>query len=84
MAPATLPVIAPIAHVKPLVVLAVKAIFGLVPLHVLTVDELVMDGVGNTVTVIAKGVPVHKPAVEVGVTMYCTVPFVELLRLVSV
>lgn len=84
MPPVTLPVIAPTVQIKLLVTLAVKVIFGLVPLHVLTVDVLVIAGVGYTVTVIANGEPGHKPAVEVGVTIYCTVPFVELLGLVSV
>jgi hypothetical protein len=50
-APVTLPVIAPTVHVKLLGVLAVNAIFGLVPLQILT-GGLVTDGFGLTVTVI--------------------------------
>ena len=77
------PVIAPIVHAKVLAALAVNAKFVLVPLHIVLDEALVTRGVGLTVTVIVNGVPTHNPAVEVGVTMYCTVPAAALLGLVS-
>ena len=66
----------PIAHAKLLETLAVKAILGLVPLHVVAVVLLVIDGAGFIVTVIVVGFPTQLPVVEVGVTIYCTLPFV--------
>jgi hypothetical protein len=48
------------------------------------VAALVTDGFGLTVTVIVKAAPVHVPVVEVGVTIYSTVPAVALLGLVFV
>lgn len=83
LAPVMPPVIVPIVQVKELGVLAVKAILGLVPLQVLAVGAFITEGFGFTVTVIVKGSPAHEPVVEVGVTMYCTVPAVTLLGLVS-
>ena len=47
-----LPVIVPIVQVKVLAALAVKLIFGPVPLQVDAVDAVVTAGVGLTVTVI--------------------------------
>ena len=64
------PVIVPIVHEKLLAMLAVKVIFGPVPLQVLAVAALVTAGVGFTVTVIVKAEPAHEPVVEVGVTRY--------------
>jgi hypothetical protein len=78
------PVIVPSVHVKLLGALAVSEIFGLVLLHIATVAGLVTTGVGFTVTVMLYGVPTHPPVVEVGVTIYSTVPAVELPGLVSV
>ena len=69
VAPVIAPVIAPIVQAKLLGALDVKVIFGPVPLQVLAVEELVTIGVGLTVTVIVKGVPVQEPVVAVGVTM---------------
>jgi hypothetical protein len=46
LAPVILPVIVPIVQAKLLGKLEVKMILGPVPLHVLTVDELVTDGLG--------------------------------------
>jgi hypothetical protein len=83
VAPATLPVTAPIVHVKLPGVLAARAIAGLVPLHVLAVAGLVTAGLGLTVTTILYGAPGHDPVVEVGVTRYSTVPVAALLGLVS-
>lgn len=77
-----LPVIVPTVQVKVLGVLAVNAILGPVPLHVLAVAAVVTTGVGLTVTSILYGVPAHDPVVEVGVTRYSTVPAAELLGLV--
>jgi len=53
---------------KPLGALAVKVIFGLVPLQVLAVGELVTVGVGLTVTVIGYAAPAQFPVVDIGVT----------------
>jgi hypothetical protein len=64
--------------------LAVKLILGPVPLQVVAVLVVVTTGLGFTVTVMVKGVPEHEFTVEVGVTIYCTVPAVVLLGLVSV
>jgi hypothetical protein len=70
-------------QVKLLGAVAVRAIFGPVPLQIFTVAALVTDGFGLTVTVIVKH-SVHVPVVEVGVTIYSTVPAVALLGFVSV
>jgi hypothetical protein len=83
-APVMLPVTVPIVHVKVLEVLADNARLGLVLLQIASVAELVTTGLGLTVTVIVNGEPAHPPVVEVGVTIYCTVPAVELLGLVRV
>ena len=84
LAPVILPVIVPIVQVKVLDALAVKPIFGPVPLQVAAVDAFVTAGVGLTVTVIGNADPAHEPVVEVGVTLYITVPAVALLGLVNV
>jgi hypothetical protein len=78
------PVIVPIVHVNVLGALAVKLILGPVPLQVVAVLAVVIIGFGFTVTVIVKGIPGQEPDVEVGVTIYCTVPAVMLPGLVSV
>ncbi len=83
LAPVMPPVIVPTVHVKVLGALAVSAMFGLVPLHVDAVLAVVTAGVGCTVTVMVYGAPGHEPVTEVGVTMYRTVPALELLGLVS-
>jgi len=79
-----LPVIVPSVHAKVLCALDVNTIFGPAPLHVLAVALLVTTGVGLTVTTMLYGEPTHEPVVEVGVTRYCTVPAVELEKLVRV
>ena len=38
------------------------------PLQILLVDELVITGIGFTLTVIVVALPAHEPVVEVGVT----------------
>jgi hypothetical protein len=78
------PVIVPIVQTNVLGVLAVKVIFGPVPLHVLAVGAFVIAGVGNTVTVavMVNGAPTQ-PAFEVGVTTYSTLPDETELGLVS-
>ena len=78
------PVIVPIVQLKVLDALAVSDIFGPVPLHIEAVVAVVTLGEGLTVTVIVVDGPVHKPPVETGVTIYCTVPAVELLGLLNV
>src|SRR6266542_5270044 len=74
----------PMVQLNVLPALAVKPILVEVPLQMVFVAAVVTTGVGFTVTVMVKGLPVHEPAVEVGVTMYCNVPAVELLGLVNV
>ena len=83
LAPVTLPTMAPIVHVKVLAVLADKNKVVPVPLHIVFVEVFVILGVGYTVTVIVKGLPTQEPAVDVGVTIYCTEPENALLGLVS-
>ena len=78
------PVIVPIIQVNVLAAFAVKVMFVPVPLQIVFVAAVVTVGAGFTVTVIVRGVPGHEPAVEVGVTIYCTVPAVVPLGLVSV
>ena len=78
------PVIVPIVHVNVLGALAVKLILGPVPLQIVAMLDVVTTGFGFTVTVMVKGVPAQEPDVEVGVTIYCTVPALVLLGLVSV
>ena len=68
LAPVMPPVIVPMVHANVLGRLAVKAMFGDVPLHVLAVAALVTAGFGLTVTVIVKGAPGHEPVDEVGAT----------------
>ena len=65
-------------------VLEVKFKFVLVPLQILAVVGLVTAGVGFTVTVIVNGAPTHEPVMEVGVTIYSTVPAVVLPGFVSI
>ena len=64
----------PIVHAKVLGTLDVKGIFVPNPLHILFVAALVTAGFGFTVTTIEKGTPTHKPVVDVGLTLYSTVP----------
>ena len=84
VAPDILPIIVPTVHVKLLGALDVNTIFGLVPLHMLTVAKLVTAGLGLTATIILYAEPTHNPVVEVGVTRYSTEPDVALLGLVSI
>jgi len=84
LAPVIPPVIVPTAQVKELAVLAVKLMLGLVLLQIDVVGEVVICGVGLTVTVITKGAPTQLPVTDVGVTMYSTFPAVLLLGFASV
>src|SRR5258707_14125988 len=84
LAPVIPPVIVPIVQLKLLATLAVKLMLGPVPLQIVFALAVVTIGVGFTVTVIVYGAPGHDPVVEVGVTIYSTVPAVILLGLVSV
>jgi hypothetical protein len=54
VAPVILPVMVPMVQVKLLGAVAVRAIFGPVPLQIFAVAVLVTDGFGLTVTVIVK------------------------------
>src|SRR6266542_421188 len=74
----------PLVRLHVLAALAVKLILVEAPLQMDFVAAVVTAGLGFTVTVIVKALPAHEPAVEVGVTRYCTVPAVELLGLVNV
>jgi hypothetical protein len=85
LAPLMLPVMVPTVQVNVLAAVAVRAILVAVALHMVAMFEVVTTGVGLTVTVIVYGVPAQAgEVVEVGVTMYWTVPAVALLGLVSV
>jgi hypothetical protein len=84
IAPVMPPVIVPTAHVKLPGTLDVNAIPGLAPLQVLAVVAFRTDGAGLTVIVIVNGVPGHEPVVEIGVTIYATVPGNVLLGLISI
>jgi predicted transcriptional regulator len=84
VAPVIPPVTVPTVHVNVLGVLEASVMFGLVLLQIETEGGLVTAGVGFTVTVIVYGVPTQLPVTEVGVMIYCTVPAVALLGLVSV
>lgn len=86
--PAVAPVIppdtAPIVHAKVDGVLALSVIFGFVLLQIVTAFPVVIAGVGFTVTVIVNGAPAQPPAMEVGVTIYSTVPAALLLGFTNV
>ena len=69
LAPVIPPVMVPIVQAKLPGAEAFRFIFGLVPLQVLLVVELVTIGFGLTVTVIVYGIP-EQPFVETGVTIY--------------
>jgi hypothetical protein len=62
---------------------AVRAIFGPVPLQIFAVAVLVTDGFWINCYCYSKS-SIHVPVVEVGVTIYSTVPAVALLGFVSV
>jgi len=83
-APVIPPETVPIVQLKVLGTDDVKPILGLVPLQMLSAGELVTVGAGLTVTVIIYGTPAHDPAVDVGVTIYCTVPAAPLPGLESI
>ncbi len=74
----------PIVHAKLLGTLEVRLIFVTSPLQTVSVFIFVTAGLGLTDTVIVKGAPGHEPVVDVGVTIYSTVPTDVLLGLVSV
>ena len=69
LAPVIEPILVPNVHANVLVVLAANVIFGLVPLQIVAVLELNTAGLGFIVTVIAVELPIHDPAVDVGVTL---------------
>jgi hypothetical protein len=71
----------PMVQEKWLEVVAVNSICVADSLQVSEVAAVVTAGIGFTVTVIAKGVPLHSPVTETGVTRYCTEPDEELLGL---
>ena len=84
LAPVMPPVIVPMVQAKLLGIEAVKLTLAPAPLQMVAVLAVVTTGAGLTVTVIVKVEPVHEPTVEVGVTIYCTVPAVPLLGLFNV
>ncbi len=63
------PLTVPIIQVNVLGAVAVKLMFGAVPLQIVVALAEVTDGVGFTVTVIVKDDPAHDPVVDVGVTI---------------
>ena len=67
LAPLIAPVLVPSVQAKVLAALAVNVIFGLAPLQIVDVFEMVTVGLGFTVTVIAVGLPTHEPFEVVGV-----------------
>jgi hypothetical protein len=83
VAPVMPPLMVPIVHANVAGALDVSAILGLVLLQIAVVAAFVTAGFGFTVTVIVYGVPTHPPVVEVGVTIYWTVPATALLGLVN-
>jgi hypothetical protein len=84
-APVMPPVIVPNVQVKVLGAVAVRVMLVDVALQIALVLAVVTTGVGFTVTVIVYGDPGQPGvAVDVGVTIYCTVPAVALLGLVRV
>ena len=78
-----LPVVVPTVQLKVLEVEDVSGTLNGEPLHTLTLDWLVKDGAGLTVTVIVSAVPMHEPVVDVGVTTYWTLPGTMLLVFAS-
>ena len=74
LAPVIPPVIVPIVQVKLLGIEEVRLIFGLVPLQMEVVAIVVTTGAGLTVTVMVVDGPAHTPLVEMGVTLYSTLP----------
>jgi hypothetical protein len=84
VAPVIPPVIVPTVHVKLAGALDVREMLVAVPLQISAVGALVTTGVGFTVTVIEYGVPVQPPVVDVGVTIYSTLPADELPGFVNV
>jgi hypothetical protein len=86
VAPVIPPVIVPTVQLNVLGAVALSGMFVAVLLQIANVDGTpVIAGVGLTVTVIVYGAAAGQlPPVEVGVTMYSTVPAVALLGLVNV
>lgn len=85
VAPVMAPVMVPIVQLNVLVAVADNAIFVVPPLQIAAVEGVETTGDGFTVTVIVYGAPAQVvEAVEVGVTIYCTVPGEALLGLTSV
>jgi hypothetical protein len=68
-APVMPPVLVPSVHANVLVAVALRLIFGPVPLHIAAVVVVVTAGKGLTVTVIVVAAPTHEAAIEVGVTI---------------
>jgi hypothetical protein len=77
------PVTVPIVHVKVAGVDEVSVMLGLVLLQMAADPPLVITGTGFTVTVIVYGLLAQLPVVDVGVTIYSTVPGVVLPGLPS-
>jgi hypothetical protein len=85
LAPLMLPLTLPNVQLKVLGAVAFNGMLVAVLLQIATVAGTpVICGVGLTVTVILKESPIHPPAIEVGTTMYSTVPAVLLLLFIRV
>jgi hypothetical protein len=83
-APVIPPVTVPTVQEKLLGALAASVMFGEVLLQIAAVAGLVTAGLGLTVIVIVNGAPAQLPVLEVGVTIYSTLPAVALLGLFNV
>src|SRR5665213_360818 len=83
-APVIPPVFVPKVQLKLLGVEAVRLIPGAVLLHISAGFTGVTTGEGFTVTVMVYGSPAQPPVVEVGVTIYSTVPASVFEGLLSV
>lgn len=70
LAPVIPPVIVPTVQLNVLGVDEVRLMLVVAPLQIVAVATVVTDGLGLTVTVIVKAVPVHDPVTEVGVIIY--------------
>jgi hypothetical protein len=84
-APVIPPVMVPKVHENVLGTVATNDKFASAPLQIIAEGGFTIAGSGLTVTVMVYGVPGQAvPAVDVGVTMYSTLPAAVLLGLFSV
>ena len=84
LAPVMPPLIDPTVQVKLLATDAVRLIFVIVALQLVVVLTVVTTSAGLTVTIIEYTGPAQLPDIDVGVTLYSTVPVELSLELVNV